>query len=247
MTAPLFALHGTFGQGSDWNAIAELLGRPVIGPDLPGHGARFTEPAESFDATVTELLEQLPPGADLLGYSLGGRLASALALAARARSLPIRSLVLESAHPGLGAEQAAARAAEDDARALEIEADPAGFLRRFYAAPLFDSFRASALFEDTVDARVRSAQRDPAALAATLRALSPGRQPNLAPALAAAEIPTLFLSGSFDVKYTQLGAELAAASDHVRQAVISGAGHNVHLEQPSAFAEAARNFWDSLP
>ncbi len=247
MNPPLFALHGSFGRGSDWSAVAEQLGRPVLAPDLPGHGARFTQPAESFDATVAELLDQLPPGADLLGYSLGGRLALAVALAATARSLPIRSLVLESAHPGLAGEQAAARAALDDARALQLASDPAAFLEQFYAAPLFASFRSSGLFGATFEERIRLAQRDPAALAATLRALSPGRQPNLAPALAAAKLPTLFVSGALDTKYTELGTELAANSSHIQQAVIAGAGHNVHLEQPIAFAAAARSFWESLP
>lgn len=241
MTAPLVCLHGTFGQASDWDQLADDLGREVIAPDLPGHGARYAEPANSFADTVRELVDQTPPGADLLGYSLGGRLALAVARQAR-----VRSLAIESAHPGLAGEQAAARAVADDAGADQLAADPALFMERFYGASLFESFRALPQFRTIASDRLARARRDPAALAATLRALSPGRQPDLAPALAATQIPTLFVAGAKDPKYTELGARLARTCEHVQLAVIPNAGHNVHLEQPGAFAQTVRAFWGTL-
>ena len=74
--------------------------------DLPGHGATQT-PAEPERASMAEtaadldaLLEQIVPQqqVDLMGYSMGGRLALFFALNYPDR---VRRLVLESASPGL--------------------------------------------------------------------------------------------------------------------------------------------------
>ena len=104
MTVPLVLLHGSFGQGDDWSEIVDRLDRPAITPDLPGHGARFAEPAPAFGDAAIELSALIPRGADLVGYSLGGRLALQLA-ALDPSTPPIRSLVLESAHPGVSADE----------------------------------------------------------------------------------------------------------------------------------------------
>ena len=62
-------------------------------------------------------------------------------------------------------------------------------------------------------------------------------------ALIAQNTPATFVSGNLDAKYTAIGEKLADGFDthpafaHI---IVENAGHNVHFEQPAAFAELLR-------
>jgi pimeloyl-ACP methyl ester carboxylesterase len=83
---PLVVLHGLFGQAKNWATIARGLadGRRVIAADLRNHGQ--SPWAEEMDypamaADVAGLIQGLPEGrAEVLGHSMGGKAAMALAL-----------------------------------------------------------------------------------------------------------------------------------------------------------------------
>ena len=127
---PLVLLHGFTGSAAAWGDLAPRLAarHRVIAIDLPGHGlsdapadvARYTMPRVVADlAALLALLDAVP--AHWLGYSMGGRLALYLALA---RPDLVRSLVLESASPGLAtAAERQARQSQDAALAERIEND----------------------------------------------------------------------------------------------------------------------------
>lgn len=247
MSLPLVLLHGSFGCGDDWQPVVATLGREVVTPDLPGHGARFEQPAESFAQTVAEIVDLLPERCDLCGYSLGGRLALAASIAAPPGR--VRSLILESAHPGLEGAARAARLSWDQECSERLARDPATFLQTFYAAALFESFRARPEFGSILAARITRAQRAPAQLATTFAALSLGNQPPMTEALLAGQTPSLFVAGALDTKYAEIGIDLArraAPARDLRVATVAGAGHNTHLEETGGFAAAAAAFWEDL-
>lgn len=84
---PLVLVHGLGGAAANWAELAPLLTRRyrVVVPDLPGHGGSAPLPAAcglaSFAdrvALVAELEDALP--APLLGHSLGGAVATRLAI-----------------------------------------------------------------------------------------------------------------------------------------------------------------------
>ncbi len=83
---PLVILHGLFGSGENWRSLAkDFSGQArVILVDMPNHGASpHTDDMhyETMAAAVRELIEEL--GLDpvvLLGHSMGGKAAMALAL-----------------------------------------------------------------------------------------------------------------------------------------------------------------------
>lgn len=83
---PLVILHGLFGSRDNWHTVARRLQgkRRVITADLRNHGRSphselFTFPAMASD--VVELLSSLKISkADLLGHSLGGKVAMELTL-----------------------------------------------------------------------------------------------------------------------------------------------------------------------
>lgn len=237
-TAPRFWLHGFLGSPADWDPVrGRLAAAPGVEclPCLPGHGtAPEAVPAElgGWLEWLLERTRDLPP-LDLVGYSLGGRLALQLALAAPER---VRHLVLLGAGPGLESRPARAeRRARDEAWAARLERDGLeAFLAEWYAQPLFASLMdldgASALL-------ARRAVGHPAALAVALRAVSPAGQANLWPRLPELSMPVLWLAGSGDESYAASSRRAAARCPRGRLALVPGAGHAAHLERPGALAD----------
>lgn len=250
--APLLLLHGFTGSGASWRGHFPALTpqRQVIAPDLLGHG-RTEAPADPARyamgpcvADVIALLDQLGLGAvDVLGYSMGGRVALSVAAAHPAR---IRRLVLESASPGLAtAEERAARRAADEALAARLEQEGLeAFVDAWERLPLFAS---QAQLPAPVRAAVR-AQRlahTPAGLANSLRGLGTGAQPALWDRLPDLRRPVLLVAGALDAKFVGLAQAMAARLPLAELRVIAQAGHTVHLEQPEAYAEAVLRFLNS--
>lgn len=108
---PVVLLHGLASSGATWRSFALALAAarlPVIAPDLRGHGAsghRDNYTFEDFELDVESLLEYLGVGRfDLVGHSLGGRIATMVAQRWPDR---VGKLVLEETRPPLRAAPAA--------------------------------------------------------------------------------------------------------------------------------------------
>src|SRR5689334_19678966 len=104
----LVLLHGMLGSPAMWQPVIAALppGARATTITLPFHGlAAWGESITSFDGAVEALASQLPPGPLVLaGYSLGGRLALALA---DARS-DIRAVIAIGAQLGIADDAARA-------------------------------------------------------------------------------------------------------------------------------------------
>jgi 2-succinyl-6-hydroxy-2,4-cyclohexadiene-1-carboxylate synthase len=239
-------LHGFAGSARDWDRFGELVDRTglrAIAVDLPGHGdseapedpARFTIEQTARDLGAILDLSGLTE-AHWVGYSMGGRVALHLAAAVPAR---VRSLLIESASPGIeGEEERAVRRASDEALAAEIERRGIEwFAEHWSAQPIFAT-------QESLPARTRAAIREarlrnrPAGLAGSLRGLGQGTQPWLGPKLSSITCPALFVTGALDAKYGAIAERTAAAVPGARHLSVADAGHNVHLEQPEAFERA---------
>ncbi|MFP4147020.1 MAG: 2-succinyl-6-hydroxy-2,4-cyclohexadiene-1-carboxylate synthase [Halorhodospira sp.] len=229
-------LHGFLGDPEEWRPVAEMLAPQLhcLAPPLPGHDGQ-PPPASDLvglaDALWAGLAPFLPARFALIGYSLGGRLALALA---RQHPNRITALVLEGAHPGL--KDAAARQARhrhDEAWAQRLETQPwLENLDAWYRQPVFadlDEARRQALIQ-------RRARHHPDHLAATLRAGSLAGQPDLRPALRALTGPRYYIAGRHDTKFSTIADELAAEVPGLTVAKIAGVGHNCHAEAPAEVA-----------
>jgi 2-succinyl-6-hydroxy-2,4-cyclohexadiene-1-carboxylate synthase len=247
-------LHGFTGSAAEWYDHLPVLAaeRRVIMPDLIGHGASEapTDPARyTMERCVGDLLAVLDhlelTQVDLLGYSMGGRVALHLAAAAPER---INRLVLESASPGIADDaERAARAAADDALADRIEAEGLEwFVEHWTAIPLFAS--QSALPEPMrLAQRERRLAQRALGLANSLRGMGAGRQVSLWERLSDIDLPALIISGELDRKYVEIGAAMAARMPQARHVVVPDAGHTVHLEQPQAFNEIVVRYLTGTP
>jgi 2-succinyl-6-hydroxy-2,4-cyclohexadiene-1-carboxylate synthase len=246
---PLLLLHGFTESAAGWGPQVAAWGPffTTLAVDLPGHG-RSVSPdgvaAYTMDATLADLVAVLDRQgvgrAHLLGYSMGGRVALALAVAQPER---VGALVLESASPGLAdAGERAARVAADAALAERIEHEgvPA-FVDYWEALPLWAS-QARLSPEARAALRAGRLQNTPVGLANSLRGLGTGSQPPLWDQLGDLACPTLLVAGCEDAKFSDLARQMAAQIPDNELLLVHNAGHAVHLEQPAVFARLVRDF-----
>jgi 2-succinyl-6-hydroxy-2,4-cyclohexadiene-1-carboxylate synthase len=196
----------------------------------------FDEP--SLDACVGAIRGACPGGA-VVGYSMGGRIALHAAVNDPGA---FRALVLVGATAGIDdAALRLSRRAADEALAEWMEGQR--------IETVVDFWESQAVFDTQSDDLV-IAQRpgrlshEPRDLAALLRATGQGVLEPLWDRLAELTIPVLAVAGEDDDKYAELAERLAAALPNGRVAIVAGAGHAAHLEQPEAFADLVAGFLD---
>lgn len=225
----LVLVHGFTQTHRSWDPLLSALAEhDVVAVDAPGHGAATDEHLSLRDGGAW-LARTGGPGI-YIGYSMGGRFCLHAAL--EEPSL-VRGLVLVSATGGIDdADERAARRASDDALARRIEAiGVPAFVHEWLEQPLFAGLDPS---RRGIDDRLRNTA---AGLASSLRLAGTGTQSPLWDRLTEVPAPALVVAGADDVKFVALGERLAAALPHAELAIVEGAGHTVHLEQPERFLD----------
>ena len=199
MPADLVLLHGFTQTGASWDGVVrELAGRyRALAPDLG---------AGPWEAELDRLEALAPPAFALAGYSMGGRLALALALRIPER---VTRLVLVSASPGLADDgERAARRDADEALAERIEAIGAeAFAREWAAQPLF----AGQPPEVAAAAHADRLRRGAAEHAAQLRGLGTGVMPPLWDRLGELTMPVTLVVGERDAKFRAIAERMGCA------------------------------------
>ncbi len=178
---------------------------------------------------------------DVIGYSMGARLALALAALHPER---VRRLVLESGSPGLAEEgERAARRTADETLAAGLEREGLeAFVDRWVALPLFAGLGRRLSPEGLEAVRRRRLSQDPRLLAAALRGLGTGSLPSFWDALPNLDLPVLLLVGAEDAKFVRLARMMQRALPRATLRVVPESGHTVHLEQPSRWLESVTTF-----
>ncbi len=244
---PVIVLHGFTGSAAAMAPLTERLnGWRRIAVDLVGHG-RSPSPAdlapysvEAMADAVDRLAAGIPDGpCHVVGYSMGGRVALALA---SAHPQTCRSLTLISATAGIAdASQRAERRRADEALADRIdEHGLARFVDEWTHLPMWDSLRASLssdAWQASIDQRLRS---DPTGLANSLRAAGTGSMVPVWDRLADVDVPTLIVCGELDTKFVTIGHDMNNLLPASELVVVAGAGHAAHLEAPDDCAAAIR-------
>lgn len=247
---PVVVLHGFTGSAQAMALLTERLAARlaarIICPDLVGHG-RSEVPDDLDLYRVESMAGQVAGLADaldcetfhLVGYSMGGRVALTLGCTASPR---LRSLTLIGASAGIAEpEQRRRRVQSDAARAERILTDFEAFVDEWMTDPLFAGQAAlgQAHLRAARDQRLAS---NPQGLARSLLAGGTGAMEPLHERLAGCDTPTLLVVGAHDSKFRAMAEQLTAALPRAAPALIDGAGHAAHVEQPDATAAAIAEF-----
>lgn len=242
-TPPVVVLHGFTGDSATMAEVVRPLAtrRSVVAVDVVGHG-RSDAPGEverySMEAVVEQILTVCRAHhdgeVDLVGYSMGGRIALSLAVL---HPDAVRAMALIGASAGIAdPSERTARRAADEALADRIERHGLEwFVDHWMALPLFASQRR--LGRDLLAAqRSRRLTNRAHGLANSLRGTGTGAQPAWHDRLGRLRARVTFVAGQLDTKYCTIAAELAAATPGARAVVVPRAGHAAHLEEPDAVA-----------
>ena len=233
---PLLVLHGLFGSGSNWRGVARRLAptRTVYSVDLRNHGASPWADAMDYVAMADDVLQLMDRlGLErpaVLGHSMGGKTAMALALR----------------HP------------ERVGRLIVVDIAPVSYVDTL--TPFADAMRGAnvvaAATRDEVQARLRRAAPDPAVVPFLMQNLVfhndhfDWRLNLLGISASMAQLcgfPSELLGARFsgplaviagehsDYVAERDGVEFRPMFPRVAVQVVSGAGHWVHADRPDAF------------
>ena len=235
MPETLVLLHGFGGTHRAWDPVLSELDHerynPLV-PDLRGHGTKAGVRPISFDGCVGDVLAAAPDRFVLCGYSMGGRVAQHVALAAPER---VTRLILVSSGAGIADPVVRERRiAEDLAFAEDLDhMTIEQYADRWMANPLFDGTDAEAARwwrEDLL-------RNDPAALADVLRGIGGGAMEPFWDRLGALTMPVTVIAGSRDEKFVRWATEdYPARLPRAEVHVVDGAGHGLPREAPVELA-----------
>lgn len=240
---PLLALvHGWGMNARVFDALAAGLAdsAEVRALDLPGHGGRAALTVNSLAAWADDLAAQLPDGAVVLGWSLGGQVAMRAAID---HPHKVSRLILLATTPRFVAAPGwphAMAATELDAFGAALLADPQATLLRFLSLQTRSADGQKALLHKLRQSLAGLPSPQPAALAAGLAIL---RDTDLRDAVDCLAAPTLVLHGALDtLAPAAAGRWLAAALPQARYREYDRAAHAPHLSHGDAVAATIRMF-----
>lgn len=243
---PMICLHGFAENLSTWESI-KLDHYQMILVDLIGHGDSL-KPQSGELYCLPEIIKQLHElihylgfgQYSLLGYSMGGRIALAYALAYPKEVL---RLIIESSSFGICDEQKKKERRERDVwLAQSIQENGIEWFNDHWSGlGLFSS--QSRLPQDIRDKiRDRRLQNEPHALANTLLGTGQGIFPCLRNEISSLQMPVLYINGEQDEKYLEIGQEFTQLNPRMKREIIPGVGHNTHIENPQEFIKVVNSF-----
>lgn len=221
---------------------------PAAGTRAAATAATDPRPRASVERTADDLAAIVrrlgAPRVDVVGYSLGARIALRLAIAQRAT---VGRLVLESPSAGIPDPEgrAARRAADAELARAAVTDGIEAFATRWEAQPVIAGEAALPAEARARQAAIRRANT-PLGLAASLVYGGQGVMEPLHDRLGKVSAPTLVIVGADDPARPR--AELvAAAIPGARLAIVDGAGHAPHLGNPERFHALVFDFLTEAP
>jgi 2-succinyl-6-hydroxy-2,4-cyclohexadiene-1-carboxylate synthase len=243
---PLILLHGFTGSTQTWEENVTEWAKyfEVVAIDLPGHGKTkvnqsFTMESVCFDLCL--LIQELHfQSVHLLGYSMGGR--TALSFASLYPSF-VKSLILESASPGLKTEEERkARIQQDESLCHLLEHKGIeSFVEYWESIPLFQSQR---VLPPEIQSKIRMERlsQKETGLIQSLRSMGTGAQASLWDDLESLSFPVLLIVGELDNKFLQINKQMLEKLSNAKISVISNCGHAPHVEDSRNFGKIVSDF-----
>jgi pimeloyl-[acyl-carrier protein] methyl ester esterase len=236
-------LHGWGMNGDVWEGILHTMNKQFRTTivDLPGHGRSVDGLADySLKNIAAALADVLPQRASIVGWSLGGMVATQFALDYPQR---VNKLALVASAP---------KFVRDDSWPDGTDADVLdGFadglsqnyqqtINRFIAIQAMGSDHAREEQRTLRERVFRHGNPQPAALEGGLAIL---RHADLRPRLAEIQCLSLLIAGEHDALFRPAAADKTRALlNNAELAVIKGAGHAPFLSHPDTFLDSLMSF-----
>ncbi|MCD4839629.1 2-succinyl-6-hydroxy-2,4-cyclohexadiene-1-carboxylate synthase [Neobacillus sedimentimangrovi] len=246
---PLMLLHGFTGNSTTWAPFYDVWGKHsrLIIPDIIGHGKTDspTDPdrykIERVAGDLAAILDALQTEqVDILGYSMGGRLALTFAVMFPRR---VRRLVLESASPGLATEDERAKRRMKDVELANFIMDQGikNFVDYWEEIPLFASMKRLPI-EKKLDIRQQRLGNSPIGLANSLLGMGTGSQPSWWEHLGQLKCEVLLLTGEEDKKFCQIAQAMLPKLKKASLIEFENSGHTIHVENCEKFGRIVSDF-----
>lgn len=246
---PLLALHGFTGSGDTWKPFCERWKdhSSLIMLDIIGHG-QSDSPSEldryhieSVAHDINKILDQMEINqVDLLGYSMGGRLALTFSMLFPHR---VRKVILESATPGIELVRDQEERRMKDAKLADmIEKEGVeSFINFWESISLFESL--TKLPKDKKESlrqqRLRNNQKG---LINSLLGMGTGSQPSWWADLNKLKSDVLLITGDQDKKFCNIAEKMTFHLENVDWQVIDNCGHANHVEKSEKFGTIVSEF-----
>ncbi|MGG1678031.1 2-succinyl-6-hydroxy-2,4-cyclohexadiene-1-carboxylate synthase [Neobacillus sp. NRS-1170] len=246
---PLVLLHGFTGDSTTWTPFCECWGKHsnLIIPDIIGHG-KTDSPENSNRYQIEKAANDLKgildnqgvQQVDLLGYSMGGRLALSFAFLFPER---VRKLILESSSPGLATEsERNIRRMKDEELANFIkEKGIKSFVDYWEEIPLFATMKRLPLTINEA-IRLQRLNNSPLGLANSLLGMGTGSQPSWWQNLHQLSCDVLLVTGSEDKKFCTIAEKMLKELETGTWVVVENSGHAIHVEEPEKFGTIVSDF-----
>jgi pimeloyl-[acyl-carrier protein] methyl ester esterase len=242
-TKPVLAMvHGWGMNARVFDTLADKLAADfdVRALNLPGHGGRDALPHNTLQTWADDLVQQVPEGTTLLGWSLGGHVAMRAALD---RPRNISRLILMSSTPRfVAAEDWEHGMAHADLQefGMALMVDPKATLLRFLSLQTRGLSGQKTLLQQLRHTLLSAPQAQADALSSGLTMLN---QTDLRKELPQLTQPTLVLHGALDtLTPPAAGAWLAGTLLHAQHIELPRAAHAPHLSHAEEVAAAIDRF-----
>lgn len=236
--APLLIAHGLFGTARNWGVVARRLAatRRVTAVDMRNHGASTWFESHGYLDMAADLASIINEGTDILGHSMGGKAAMALALT---RPEILRKMVVADIAPVTYAHTQ--QSMIDAMRAIALDRVESRRDADAQLAERIENAGVRAFLLQSLDVKERRWRLN---LDVLEREMS--RIVGFPELDGVFEGPTLFLTGAESTYVTAAHrSRIRALFPKARFVRIPGAGHWLHADRPRAFEAAVAAFLDA--
>jgi len=245
---PLILIHGFTGTNKSFDKLSNFLKQyfKIIKLDMIGHGLSMDKDIKSYSFLqsiryIEKIIKELHlKKVNILGYSLGGRLAMQFSIINQHK---INKMILCSSSFGIKNKSERISRIKSDEKIITLlrNNNLEKFVNYWEAIPLWESEKKLPVEIKNKHRIIRLNQKNEG-LMLNLRHQGQGVQEFLGESLKNIKIKTLIMYGDNDLKYKFISKEMAEIIENSELSEVPNSGHNIILENPIYISQKIKNF-----